>query len=43
MASISKNLYINKLDEIVNKRNNTYHRKIQIKPTDVNPSVCNNQ
>ena len=43
MASISKNVYINKLDEIVNKRNNTYHRKIQIKPTDVNPSVCNNQ
>ena len=32
MTSISKNLYIDKLDDIVNKCNNTYHSKIKIKP-----------
>ena len=25
MTSVSKNVYINKLDDIVNKYNNTYH------------------
>ena len=25
MTSVSKNVYINKLDNIVNKYNNTYH------------------
>ena len=25
MTSISKNMYINKLDELVNKYNNVYH------------------
>ena len=35
MTSISKNVYIDKLDDIVNKYNNTYHRKIQMKPVDV--------
>ena len=39
MASISKQLYIDKLDGIVNKYNNTYHRTIKIKPFDVNPSI----
>ena len=29
MTSISKNVYINKLDEIVNKYNNIYHRTIE--------------
>ena len=28
MTSISKNVYIDKLDDIVNKNNNTYHRTI---------------
>ena len=28
VASISKNVYIDKLDDIVNKYNNTYHRTI---------------
>ena len=28
MTSISKNVYIDKLDDIVNKYNNTYHRAI---------------
>ena len=39
MISISKNVYIDKLDEIVNKYNNRYHTIIKIKPIDVNPSM----
>ena len=35
MTSISKNVYINKLDDIVNEYNNTYHRTIKMKPVDV--------
>ena len=35
MTSISKNVYIDKLDDIVNGYNNTYHRTIKRKPTDV--------
>ena len=35
MASISKNVYINKLDDIVSEYNNTYHRTIKAKPVDV--------
>ena len=35
MTSISKNVYIDKLDHIVNKYNNTYHSKIKMKPVDV--------
>ena len=35
MASISKNVYFEKLDRIVNKHNDTYHRKIKMKPVDV--------
>ena len=35
MTSISKNVYIDKLDNIVNEHNNTYHRTIKIKPIDV--------
>ena len=35
IASISKNVYINKLDDAVNKYNNTYHRIIKMKPIDV--------
>ena len=38
MPSISKNVYIDKLDDIVNKYNNTYHKKIKIKPVDVKSS-----
>ena len=36
MTSISKNVFTDKLDDIVNKHNNTYHRIIKIKPVDVN-------
>ena len=35
MTSISKNVYINKLDDIVDEYNNTYHRTIKMKPIDV--------
>ena len=35
MASISKNVYIDKLDDIVKKYNNTYHTSIKMKPVDV--------
>ena len=34
MTSISKNVYINKLVDIVNEYNNKYHRTIQMKPVD---------
>ena len=36
MISISKNMYIDKLDDIINEYNNTYHRKIKMKPVDIN-------
>ena len=32
MTSISKNMPINKVDDIVNKYNNTYHSTIKMKP-----------
>ena len=32
MTSISKNVYIDKLDDIVNEYNTTYHRTIKMKP-----------
>ena len=35
MTSISKNVYIDKLDDIVNEYNNTYHRTFEIKPVDI--------
>ena len=35
MTSISKNVYIDKLDDIVNEYNNIYHRTIKMKPVDV--------
>ena len=35
MTSISKNVYIARLNDIVNEFNNTYHRKIKMKPVDV--------
>ena len=35
VTSISKKLYIDKLDDILDKFNNTYHSTIIIKPVDV--------
>ena len=39
MTTISKNVCIDELDDIVNKYNNTNHRIIQMKPVDVKPST----
>ena len=39
MTLISKNVYIDKLDNIVNKYNNKYHRIIKIKHVDIKPSM----
>ena len=39
MTSISKKVYINKLDDIVNKYNNTYHSTIKMKLVDVKSST----
>ena len=35
MTSVSKNVYIDRLDDIVNEYNTTYHRKIKMKLLDV--------
>ena len=35
MTAVSKNVYIDKLYDIVNEKNNTYHRTIKMKRTDV--------
>ena len=35
MTTISKIMYINRLDDIVNEHNNAYHRTIKMKPVDV--------
>ena len=37
MASVSKNVDIDNLDDIVNKYNNTYHGTIKVKPVEVKP------
>ena len=35
MTSISKNVYVDKLDDIANKYNNTYRSTIKMKPVNV--------
>ena len=35
MTATSKNIYIEKLDEIVDKCNNIYHTRIRMKPAEV--------
>ena len=40
VASISKNVHFNKLDDIVNEYNNTYHRTTKMKPVDVKDNTC---
>ena len=42
MTSISKNVFIDKLDDLVNKYNNTYHRTTKMKPVDVKLSMYMN-
>ena len=39
VISKSENVYIDTLEEIVNKYNNTYHRTIKMKSVDLNPSM----
>ena len=39
MTSISKNVFIDKLDDIVDKYHSTYHSSIKMKPVDVNAST----
>ena len=39
MTSKSKNVHIDKLNDIVTKYNNTYHSKIKMKPVDVKPTT----
>ena len=39
MTSLSKNVFIDKLDDIVNKQNNTHYRTIKMKPVDVKSSI----
>ena len=39
MTSISKNVYIDKLEDIVHEYNNTYHRTIKMKPIDVKDNI----
>ena len=42
MTSVSKNGYIDKLYDIVNEYNNTYHRTIKMKPIDVKDNTFGN-
>ena len=39
MTSVSNNMYIKKLDDIVNKYNKMYHSTIKMKPVDVKSSI----
>ena len=39
MTSVSKNVYIDKLDDLGNKYNNTYHSANKIKSTDVKKHI----
>ena len=39
MTAISKNVYIDKLDDIVKESNNTYHTTIKMKPVDVKDNM----
>ena len=40
MTSVSKSVYIDKLDNLVNKFDNTYHRINKMKPVDVKNNTC---
>ena len=42
MISISKNVCTDKLDDIVNEYNNTYHTAIKMKPIDVKDNTYTN-
>ena len=40
LTSVSKIVYIDKLDDIVNKYNKIYQSKIKMKPTDTKSNTC---
>ena len=40
MTSISKNVYTDKLDDIVSEYNNTYNRTIKVKAVNVKDNTC---
>ena len=40
MTSLSKNMYIDKLNDIVNKYNNRHHRTTKMNPADVKDNTC---
>ena len=39
MTSVSKNIYIHQLDDIVNESNNTCYRNIKTKPVDMTSNM----
>ena len=39
MIPVSKDVYIDKLDDIVNECNNTYYSRTKMKPVNVKPST----
>ena len=39
MTSVSKNVCLDKLNNVVNECNNTYHRTIKMKPVDVKNNI----
>ena len=39
MTSESKNVYIDKLDDMIDEYNNTYHRPIKMKPVDIKDNI----
>ena len=41
MTAISKSVYIDKLGDLVDEFNNTYHKTIKVKPGDKQSSTCN--
>ena len=41
MTSISKNVYIDQLYDILNEYNNTYHTTIKMKPIDTSKEINN--
>ena len=43
MTAVSKDVYFDVLDDIVNKYNNTFHRTIKMRPIDVKSNCCAEQ
>ena len=39
ITSVSKNVYIDKLNDIVGEYNNTYHRTVKTKPVDIKDNI----